>query len=128
VHRLEGMVLLSRPCNTITSGALPAAAHRYKSASTVRPETSGISRSLRSITAKGPRDLNCATSGLRDSKYRWSLAGLAAFIGVTSVAGNRRAQPTKGAMRAISRRAGMQKPDWASPAAVPRRLLQNDSG
>src|SRR5574342_44235 len=82
-----------------------AAAHRYKSASTVRPEGRRISRSLRSMTAKGPRDLNCATSGLRDSRYRWSSAGFAAFIGVTSVAGNRRAQPTECAMRAISRRA-----------------------
>src|ERR1043166_5316910 len=50
---------LLRPCNTITKGALPAAAHTDKSASTVRPLSKGTSRSLRSRTAKGPRDLNC---------------------------------------------------------------------
>src|SRR5215470_2135370 len=107
----------------MTRGALRAAAHRYKSAATVRPETRGIATSLRSITSKGPRDLNCATSGLRDNRYRWSSAGFADFIGVTSVAGNRRAQPIEYAMRAISRRAGMRRPDRPIAAAVFGTLL-----
>src|SRR5262249_22448452 len=101
----------------MTRGALRAAAHRYKSASTVRPESRGISTSLLSITSKGPRDLNCVTSGLRDSRYRWSSAGFADFIGVTSVTGNRRAQPIGCALTAISRRAGMAKPDRPHGAA-----------
>jgi hypothetical protein len=80
------------------------------------------------MTVNGPRDLNCATSGLRDSRYRWSSAGFAAFIGVTSVTGNRRVQPDACAIKAISRRTGIQKPDRASPAAIAGALLQNDSG
>src|SRR5574341_1164765 len=106
----------------MTRGALRAVAHKYKSASTVRPEAKGISRSLRSMTAKGPRNLNCATSGLRDRRYRWSSAGFAALIGVISVAGNRRAQPIKYAMRAISRRAETRKPDRPIAAAATARV------
>ena len=114
---------LSKPCNKITKGALRAAAHRYKSASTVRPAASGISRSLRSMTAKGPRNLNCATSRLLDNRYRWSSAAFAAFIGVTSVTGNRRAQPAKCAISAISKRARMRKLDRPIMVAVPGTLL-----
>ena len=46
-----------------------------------------------------------------------------AFISVTSVAGNRRTQPTECAMRAISRKAGMRKLDRPIAAAVPGTLL-----
>src|SRR4030095_10808165 len=106
-------------------GAWRAAAHRYKSASTVRSGDRGISRSLRSMTAKGPRNLNCATSGLRDSRNCWSSAGFTAFIRVTSGVGNRRAQPTEYAMRAISGRAAIRKPGRAIAAAVPGMLLPN---
>src|SRR4026207_462172 len=102
----------------MTRGAFWATAHKYKSASTVGPETTGISMSLRTVTAKGPRNLNCATSGLRDNRYCWSSAGLTALIRVTSGVGNRRAHPTECAMRAISRRAGMRKAGGAIVAAV----------
>src|ERR1041384_6280616 len=114
---------LSKPCRMITSGALVAAAHRYKSASTVRSEPRGISRSLRSMTAKGPRDLNCAASGLRESRIRWSSTGVAALIEVSSGSGNRRAQPTHCATRAITRRTAMRKPDRPITVAGPATLF-----
>src|SRR5689334_18712767 len=93
----------------MTSGAFVAAAHKYKSAATVGSEPRGISRSLRSMTAKGPRDLNCATSGLRESRICWSSAGVVALIDVSSGSGNRRAQPTQCATRAISDRTAIRK-------------------
>src|SRR5262245_22858446 len=81
------------------------------------------------MTAKGPRNLNCATSGLRNNRYRWSSAGSAAFIEVASGAGNRRAQPIECAMRAISSRAEMRKLDRpvaaALPGTLPPRTIQN---
>ena len=45
-------------------------------------------------------------------------SGSAAFIGVTSGSGNRRAQPSGSAIRTISRKSGIQRPDRSIAGAV----------